>query len=676
MIDMPQYPYIQVVLSQQSRHAATTLLIYSAEGAPDLTGVPPADVVFDYFLNARECIVQWFTHEAACFVLMFRDNYGSDHDLCYALSLRVAAGASLSGRETYRVLTELRKTLVEERRMSADAVDETLASCGLPAMPRPGEAWHLPASTVHPAGAPPCYRTYMSVHELETYLTFPVQPDYAAYSSVIYVPATISLRPGVEIARISSPLRIVYTIDLPAGVMASRPAVVAGERIVLTYNRDGYSPVRETVVAGKPSPFVTYEGARMIVRGSNECQMTFTRRIPFTVRSAKGGPVTGYTITVNGRPVNTMQAYIEVADQDLRDGSPVTVVVSSTNFVTEKLELQANELDPSRHINVMLQPLEQGITLRLDFGEGRIFETQISIEKNTPEYSQLHGGSFHGFHARRLTVPGGGEIYYIDVRSGSKPTAPSFDNVSGEQRPVSPHFDRTLPQVEEKQELSGPEDEGERTTPHRRTYRRKNIVGIVIGALAGIAVICAGIYWMLPKSGGATSVTSSETDSVTVVPADTAAVPVATVPSPDSTEQGSVPENPVPAISDSEPFSQPSGAITDDTDYLNSAGRVWHRDSLHTDSGRELYDALLAGDIRKVVYHPYFHTGGKATNIHARRVADILWASYGTSTQRSNEKALQGLGNAPDIDLHKLYETLARYKSPQPNTSPRPMSPR
>ncbi len=663
---MSRYSYIQVVLAEQNRQNATTILQYSAEGTPDMTGAPSADTVFGYFINARESFVQWISSQAAYFALMFRNPYSNDRDSYYTLTMRISAGSSLTGKQTYRALTALRKTLVEERRMTTEAIDDTLAECDIPVNAPDSESWRPAPTYSRAVNAPACYRTYMSVHELETYLTFPVQEEYTRYSSVIYVPATTSLRPGVELAQITAPLHVVYTVDLPQGVESSRPSVAAGERIVLTYNREGYSPVRETVIAGKPSPYVSYDGAHMIVRSGSECPLTFTRRIPFTVRSSKGGPVTGYTVTVNGRPVNTMQPYIEISDQDLRDESKVVITVSSNNFVTEKLELDPSQLNPSHPISVVLYPLEQGITLRLDFGEGRVFEMQISIEKNTPEYSQLHGGFFHGFRARRLTVPGGGEIYYVDVRSGMKPMAPAFDNVSDENAPTPPHFDKSLPVVETETESDTVQSDTTTPTRHRRTVnQRRNLPGIILTVVAVLIVLAAAIYYLMPGWFSSVSSPAAVPDSISVAATDTI---TAVVPAEQSSEPQVEPEQvPAQAPATAAALSQ------EDIAYLNSSS-VWQRDSLRSADGQALYDAIVSGNIEQVVRNPYFMDKGTATNREAIRLADLIWASFGASTQRSNEKVMRELSDAKSIDLHKLYDKLARYRSPQPNTTPRPSS--
>lgn len=80
--------------------------------------------------------------------------------------------------------------------------------------------------------------------------------------------------------------------------------------------------------------------------------------------------------------------------------------MQSNNYRTLKLKKPSAEMLVTEELELVMQPIEQGVTLRLDFGDGRVFEQQISIEKNTPEYNRLHSGNFHGFRAHRLVDPG------------------------------------------------------------------------------------------------------------------------------------------------------------------------------------------------------------------------------------------------------------------------------
>ncbi len=170
----------------------------------------------------------------------------------------------------------------------------------------------------------------------------------------------------------------------------------------------------ETVIVGTPSAYTKYEGSTIAVRSASQTGIRFERRIPVKVLSAKGVALNGYTITLNGRPVNTMDPFIELFEKDLQPDTEVEITVQSNNYRTLKLKKPSAEMLVTEELELVMQPIEQGVTLRLDFGDGRVFEQQISIEKNTPEYNRLHSGNFHGFRAHRLVTqddsPQGSEI--------------------------------------------------------------------------------------------------------------------------------------------------------------------------------------------------------------------------------------------------------------------------
>ena len=55
--------------------------------------------------------------------------------------------------------------------------------------------------------------------------------------------------------------------------------------------------------------------------------------------------------------------------------------MQSNNYRTLKLKKPSAEMLVTEELELVMQPIEQGVTLRLDFGDGRVFEQQISIEK-------------------------------------------------------------------------------------------------------------------------------------------------------------------------------------------------------------------------------------------------------------------------------------------------------
>lgn len=648
---MATFNYIKVVLlGQEGTRVATEFTYPSGQQNAIDAGTP--GTYLDYFLNAREAYVQWTEKDGNYFGLVFRNPFAS-RDGYHMVAMKIDAGYGLTGRQLVKALNGLRKQLVEERRANDEAVvDALLESCGVPKEGRAYDSWRIAPTFVSRRGAADCYRTYVSPLELENFLTFPRQQEYENYDRMIYVAATTSLRPGVELHHVVNPIKNIYTITLPEGVEASRPAAAAGERIMLTYQKPGFAHIREAVVVGRPSLFVNYDGATMRVKSAAEAHLTFVRRIPLTVRSAKGGMVTGFTVSVNGRPVNTMEPYLEVTEDELNSRSSVTVQVNSNNFETLKVELTPGELSAGSTLELVMKPLEQGITLRLDFGEGRIFEQKISLEKNTPEYSQLHAGNFHGFRALKLTVPGCGEIYNVDVRAAARPKAPEFAKAVAEPRTAEVHaptFERETPAEPTPVEVE------------RRTRRRNNNVGLWLGALFLVALLVgAGFFFreQLFSTIGAGSEATAAIDSLAI---EEVAEPVAEIVEPAVADT---------AVATVEPVAQLDAAAARDVEYLNRA-REWQRDSLATDEGRALYDAIVGGDIAAAASNPYFAVEGRATNPDAVKLIDMLWGAHGTPTEKSNQRCMTKLAGKA-INLHELYEEVARYRPADANKEPRP----
>lgn len=108
-----------------------------------------------------------------------------------------------------------------------------------------------------------------------------------------------------------------------------------------------------------------------------------------------------------------------------------------------------------------------------------------------------------------------------------------------------------------------------------------------------------------------------------------------------------------------------------DIAYLNSH-KVWTRSELKSEKYRGFYDSFSQGSISKLAQSEYFAKDGLMQNPDAEKVIDLLWGANGTGTQASNEKQLKRLKGKNKIDLHEFYETLARYRDKNPNTSPRP----
>ncbi len=682
---MPKYGYIRVSLSEII--SGQPNMIYSYPTGEDID----AEAVFDgtkairEFLNLRECYAQWSSPRGHYFSLV-TPNPASADGSCFVITLRLDNECALSGRRTAQLLGELKKALVEDRSLSDDAVEHCFVSAGVPAEPERLKSWQYvrPLTSASAPKQPLCYRTYASSSELDATLSFPSQVEYACYDRVLVVPATASLRPGSRLDRITAQVKREYTVIAPVGCSPSRIVVADGERLTLTFTKAGFNPRSENISVGAPSPYVRYEGPALRVKTAAESGMGFVRRVPLEVRSSKGIPVNGYTINVNGRPVNTMEPYIEITERDLSPDGTTEIQVASNNYKPLKVLKSPAELINCEKVELVLEPVEQGITLRLDFGGGRIFTQEITLEKNTPEYSQLHSGNFHGFRAHRLTVAGNAEVYNVDMKSPSRQSAPAaqlaavssdahaaatshVQQPQAPARPVAPVFDRATPDMGKKRkdkarnarelrkEIAAdtdnqpvvPDNTVEETVVGDK-HSSKGLWAVVIVLVLIIAGCIA--YFLLPDSGEqhmAQEVTQEELDAVAAT-ADSQPVAAA-----------------APAA--------PSADEIADVAYLNDNTKTWKSSELKTDKYKALITAISSGDIDAVVNHEYIIVDKNLNNRIARSIADMLWAAKGSPNESSNIKAMKKyVSEDGTVNVWDLYEALARVKPTEPNPAPRP----
>lgn len=647
--------------------------------------LPDPEAIIGNFMSARECYVLWRNEMGHYFSVITNDLLDARAGRVM-VTLMVENGCALPGRAVFTTLSGLKKAFLEDRTLSDEAVRQVLISANVPEQPLRLPAWDFkPADAPAASIRPLCYRTYLSTRELETVFSFPDQPEYSRFRYTVVITATASLRPGLNVERLTAPVKKLYSVVCPEGASASKEIVSEGDRFTLTFSKEGYNPRKETITVGTPSPYIRTEGSALIVKTPQESGMGFTRKVRVSVRNAKGGLINGYTMSVNDRSVNTMEPFIELSEQDLVPGRKIEIQVASNNFNPLKVEYLPEELPEEEALELVLVPIEQGITLRLDFGEGRVFEQQISIEKNTPEYSQLHSGNFHGFRAHRQANPAHGEVYNVDVRSSNKPVAPEFANVStandrgGDRKRVVPQFERATPDVKaanaenkgksrmtlaekpvqepvEKPRKPAKEEKKNEEGDEKASLMLKLIcLGICI-----VAIVLAAIFIIPPLIKPATSQMSATEQQAEgqVAPETPAAQPAEAAPQPAA----------VPAAAAAVSVSPELQA---DYEYFN-ANRAWKRDAIKSDEGRKLYDAIVAGDIEAIASNDYFAVAERCTNKDAANVVDLIWASKGTPNQHSNERALKRAEKSGSINMWSLYEDLARARPAQPNTDPRP----
>lgn len=682
---MPKFGYIRVVLSEVVSDTANIIYNYPTGETVDETALFDGTKAIREFINLRECYALWSTPRGHYFSLI-TPNPASPDGNCFVLTLRLDNECALSGRRTVQLLGELKKTLVEDRSLSDDAVEYCFISAGVPAEPERLKSWAYvrPLTSASAPKQPLCYRTYASSSELDITLSFPTQVEYACFDRVLIVPATASLRPGSRLDRITAPIKREYTVITPAGCSASRIVVTDGERLTLTFTKAGFNPRSENISVGAPSPYVRYEGPALRVKTAAESGMGFVRRVPLEVHSSKGIAVNGYTINVNGRPINTMEPYIEITERDLSPDGVTEIQVASNNYKPLKVLKKPAELINCEKVQLVLEPVEQGITLRLDFGGGRIFTQEITLEKNTPEYSQLHSGNFHGFRAHRLTVAGNAEVYNVDMKSSlrniAQPTSPAPDTQSdtavhqtqqphAQTRPVAPVFDRATPDMVKKhkdkarnarelhKEIAAPVAAGEETVGDAMedtvvSDNRSN-KGLWFVVVMLVLIIAGGIvYFLLPDSEPSQEFGQEVTQ-------EQLNEEIAATGSQTPTAKASA--------------AAPTADEASDIAYLNDNTKTWNTSELKTEKYKALITAIKEGDIDAVLNHDYM-ADKNLSNSKARAIADMLWAAKGSPNENANVKAMKKyVGDDGVVKVWDLYEALARVKPAEPNTAPRPV---
>ncbi|MDE6061694.1 MAG: hypothetical protein K2G00_02915, partial [Duncaniella sp.] len=317
---MPQYPYLHIALRGELQGATRTIYSYPASGSDidprwNSTLVEPGAAI-KRFLNATECFILQSSPLGHYFSLIARSSFNPERGYMM-ISVLVDNGCALTGRQLMGIFLNLKKTLIDEENLTDAAVEEALADADVPEEPLRLEAWMYHAPEPGEAISEAAYRTYISQQELESIFSFPYQPDYSSYRCIIVVSATTTLRPGVKMPRLTVPIRKLYSLVCPEGVIASSTQAYEGDSIELSFVKNGFSTHKEEVIVGTPSAYMKYDGSTIIIRTPAQTGIRFERRIPFKVMSAKGSPVKGYVITLNGRSVNTMEPYIELYEKDL-----------------------------------------------------------------------------------------------------------------------------------------------------------------------------------------------------------------------------------------------------------------------------------------------------------------------------------------------------------------------
>ena len=677
---MAEYQYIHIALRGTVQGATRTIYSYPTDDdgldpAWSTTMVEPSAAI-KRFLNATECYVMQSTPIGNYISLITRNTMAPEKGFMM-LSVMVDDGYALTGRQVVSLFANLKKALIEDEELTDQAVDLALIRAEVPRQGVELESWtYLAPEPSETPVAEAAYRTYMTVQELESIFSFPEQKEYQQYRCILVVSATISLRPGVKMPRITTPIRRQYTVEAPEGIEVSERLVYDGDRLEITYTKPGYDSHKETVTVGQLNAYTKTDGSKILIRTPQQTGIRFVRKIAFKVNSTKGTPLNGYTVSINGHTVNTMTPWLELTERELVPDGDVEIQVASTNYKTLKLTIPTSEMLTTEKLDFELQPVEQTVTLRLDFGGGRVFEQEVSIEKNTAEYNRLHSGNFHGFRAHRQVTDDNSEVYNIDVRLTNPPVAPNFEtghtdsksddsrrrltpqfeNISDEAGEKKPVIDTSLPvdprreekhvEAETNPDNDGPviddiDDDDDEYRSSLPFYRNRGFLW-GLGALIVIAVVALAIF--LPGDKGA----SDQLVTETTIGADSTAVAQTAPVAPMTPEEQA------------------------DADYLNN-NAAWDLSKLQSPMGQALAEAIKDGDLKALAENDYFAVTGRCTNARANEIVDMAWAAIGSPNEKGNKRRLSTAAKSGSIELKKAVEAMAKVRpSEEINTNPRP----
>lgn len=667
-----KFPYIDISITVANPGEATSTILSHQAPTVDF---PSLHSLTENFDNLSEGYLMW-GDERRAFSLFILSRDPSQPQPRLTVTLLMDRDILMPGRTIVNLLSDIKGRILDGETLTADILDRMIENAGFPAEPLRSlcDAW----PTAETSGL--CYRTYASGSELANLLGFPRQKCYEEYRGVLLTPAAASPTLINTIPQITTALDKSLFVVCPAGVSASAPRVDFSDHLTLTYSCPGFDSVSVMFEVGTTNRYVRINGPALLVNNARHAGIIFRRRIPYTVITVGGSPIDTYTILINGRTANRTEEGFEISNTDFESGR-VKITVSSTNFSTYSQEFTPESLEQAAPIHIVLEPESREILLRLDFGDGRVVEETLNIEKNTPEYCQLRAGRFHGFRAHRLmgSTP---ETYNIDVKPSYAPAAPA-DGPRGTETisaptalftptdkdadephgPVAPVVEKAPSAIhrEEKRERRAPEftnetiasnHEGEETGSQTKDNRR-----FIIG-LIGVVAFGLLVWWIAGLLSGKSA------DNADV--ADSAATAAQTAP---ASVEGS------PAV----PAATPTAAASltpdenADIEYLN-ANKVWRESALKSEKYRALYTAFGQGDVDAIVGHDYFTAKGRANNRDAVRVADFLWEAKGSNQQRAQERKLKKLAGKSEINIHQLMDDIAKSRptEAEANKSPRP----
>ena len=672
-----KYLDISVTVVNEDRPSAT----YSTAGAPAVQ-LPALSEVAAHFTSLSDGYLMWGASTKRAFSYFILD--GAEGHPVLMVTLLMDRDVLLAGRPIVNLLAAVKSRAIEGEELTPDLLDRLVGESGFPEEPLRGS--EESEGSVEATGV--CMRSYSSPTELSNIFGFPRQKAYETYRGVVVVPVTEQMLESDPLPVVTSPLDKALMVVCPEGVESSAERVSFSDHLTVTYLAEGFDPVSVKFEVGTTNRYVRINGPALVVNSARHAGVVFRRRVPYTVTTQNGTPIDTYTILIDERTANRTEDGFEISNMDFREGK-VKITVSSTNFSTYTQEFTPETLAEAIPLDIVLQPDSKDIVLRLDFGDGRVVEESLNIEKNTPEYCQLRAGRFHGFRAHRLmgSTP---ETYNVDVKpmvAASSPrqepvipSAPFAEKEAPRQKfqeqtlpleepeeskaeeaektttgPVAPAIEKapSAIRVERKQEIKAPEftnetrgevvEEEDHTKPD---YMRYAVIGVIVVAVAALA------WWLLGGSGSDSNAESAAADTTGVVAENAAATGT----------PGAV------------SVSAPTHEEQHDIDYMNSTAK-WTVSQIKSEKYRALTEALSEGDIDAVIGNDYYAIKDRATNSDAVKVVDFLWRAKGTAQEKAHRKVLKQECGKTVIDMHRVMDQLSRRMPPadEENKAVRPV---
>lgn len=656
-----KYSYLDIAVSVVD--ASGQCSHHSFHGAPVIS-LPALRDLATHFMDLTEGYMMWTAAGKRSFAYFLLD--AVTHESRMLVTLRMDSDMLMGGRQIINLLTSIKIHLQDGEEMTDELLFRLTAAAGFPENPHRCRDAENTESGDKATGV--CCRSYSTTSELANIFGFPRQNEYRSYSAVAVVSASVSFQPDSLLPVIDTQLDKSLSVVCPDGVSASAYRVELTDHLTLIYSREGFESVEVTFEVGNTNRYVHISGPALVVNNAEHAGIIFRMRVPYTIVSASGSNIDTYTILVNERTANRNASGFEVTNMDFINGT-AKIVVQSTNFGNYEFEVTPHTLTESMPLEIVLEPEARDVLIRLDFGENRIMEFSLTMEKNTREYCGLRAGSFHGFRAHRL-MGSKPETYNVDMKPMAQESSvmqqTEVNTQSAEPQlfsehqltaPVAPVMEKAPTAIwEEKKHIrrapefghDTPDDEDPRE--NKTSWLRSKPMKYGLAILLSVVVVWVIISLFFNGSGGSTAVESGVENTDSLASVDSAADSVRTA----------VPVN--VAV---------SAAETSDIDYLNSHSE-WKSSELKTEEYKALIAAFAAGDITAVTSHAYFTTPGRATNTTALSVADMLWNAIGTPTEKSNIRGLRKLGVTDKVNLRDVIKVIERYQPAEPNPAPRP----